>query len=191
MSESFIYKLANLRVMTQHTVFEGAIGFFQRLGIYDVVLPFLLVFTIVFAIFERTKILGTEGGKSKKNLNAVAAFSISLMVVVSSESVRIINESTANIVLLLLMLVGFLLLVGTFHEEGKAFSLNEGWKSGFMWAMLVGVLLVFLDATQWLDEVLRWFRVTGGDVVGSIILIILIVAFIGFITQEGSSESKK
>ena len=34
-------------------VFRDVIVFFGDIGIYDVVLPFLLVFTIIFAIFEK------------------------------------------------------------------------------------------------------------------------------------------
>ncbi len=171
-------------IMAQATVFRGAIEFFQRLGIYDVVLPFLLVFTIVFAILERTKVLGTVDGQPKKNLNAMAAFVMSFLVVASTEMVRTINMATANIVLLLLVLVSFLLLVGTFHPEGKAFALEKGWQSAFIWVMLIGVALIFLNALGWLDELFSWIRVNWNtDVLGSIILIILIIAFIGYITR--------
>ncbi|MBW2999610.1 hypothetical protein KY339_02955, partial [Candidatus Woesearchaeota archaeon] len=59
----------------QQTVFRGALDFFAEIGVYDVVLPFLLVFTIVFAVLEKTRILGVEKVRdheySKKPLNAV------------------------------------------------------------------------------------------------------------------------
>ena len=45
--------------MVEQSVFRGIIEFFEKIGIYDVVLPFLLVFTIVFAILEKTKVFGT------------------------------------------------------------------------------------------------------------------------------------
>ena len=35
--------------------FRSAIDFFGQVGVYDVILPFLLVFTIMFAILEKTK----------------------------------------------------------------------------------------------------------------------------------------
>ena len=64
--------------MADTTGFRGVIVFLEKLGVYDVVLPFLLVFTIVFAILEKTRVLGTDDidGKPwpKKNLNAVVAF---------------------------------------------------------------------------------------------------------------------
>ena len=100
--------------MVEETVFRGVIEFFGELGIYDVVLPFLLVFTIVFAILEKTRVLGTEeiNGKkySKKNLNAIASFVIAFLVVASTKLVAVINQALANIVLLLLLVVFFLVL---------------------------------------------------------------------------------
>ena len=64
--------------------FRNIIDFFDKLGLFDVVLPFLLAFAIVFAIFEKTKVLGTdviEGQVyTKKNLNAIVAFSIAFFV---------------------------------------------------------------------------------------------------------------
>ena len=59
--------------MVEESIFRGVISFLNTLGVYDIILPFLLVFTLVFAILEKTKVLGTEkvGDKTitKKNLN--------------------------------------------------------------------------------------------------------------------------
>ena len=40
--------------------FVGAIAFMDKLGVYDVVLPFLLVFTLIYAFLEKTKVFGVE-----------------------------------------------------------------------------------------------------------------------------------
>jgi len=65
--------------MTESMLAES-LQFLSRLGVFDVILPFLLVFTIVYAILEKTKVLGTEkvGGKvaSRKNLNSMVSFVI-------------------------------------------------------------------------------------------------------------------
>lgn len=180
--------------MAQETIFRGAIEFFKRLGIYDVVLPFLLIFTIVFAILEKTKVFGTEKGAPKKNLNAMAAFVISLLVVASTELVAIVNESIANVVLLLLAVVAFLLLYGTFVKEGEPVFLTGGWKTAFMWAMLIGVVVIFLNAANWWVPFINWISWNWDtDVIGSIILLIIILVFIGYITQgeKPSSVSEK
>src|SRR3989338_10174572 len=101
--------------VAEQSAFRGAIEFLARLGLYDVVLPFLLVFTIVFAILEKTKLFGTEKigahDYTKKNLNAMTAFVISFLVVASSQLVAAINESLARVVLLMLVSVSFIMLI--------------------------------------------------------------------------------
>ena len=47
-------------------------------GLTDVMLPFLLIFTLVFAIMQKTKILGED----KKNFNVIIALVMALLVVI-------------------------------------------------------------------------------------------------------------
>src|SRR3989338_4862235 len=101
--------------MPQESVFRGVLLFFDRLGIYDVILPFLLIFSIVFAIFEKTLIFGKEkvGDKSysRKNINAMVAFVISFMVIASAQLVQLITTVSSHVVILLLLSIFFLMLV--------------------------------------------------------------------------------
>ena len=39
---------------------QNALQFFKELGLFDVVLPFILVFALVYAVLEKTMILGKE-----------------------------------------------------------------------------------------------------------------------------------
>src|SRR3989344_2103770 len=102
--------------------FREALGFLADIGVYDVVLPFVLVFVIVFAIFEKTRVFGTytyQDGKEypKKNLNSMVAFVIAFFVIASSQLVETITKISANVVVLLVGIVFFLLLAGSFHKE--------------------------------------------------------------------------
>jgi hypothetical protein len=175
--------------MAEESVFRGVIGFFDKIGIYDVVLPFLLVFTIVFAILEKTKVFGTtefENKKyTKKNLNAITAFVTAFLVVASTKLVATINQVLANSVLLLLLIVLFLLLVGSFFKEGEDVALDKGWRTFFMTAMFIGIVLIFLQALNWLEPF--WDFLTDHwetQWVASLILLIFVVLFIYFITKE-------
>jgi len=89
--------------MAEVSTFRSVIEFFGDIGIYDVILPFLLIFTIVFAILEKTRIFGTEKIEgeevTKKNINAMVAFVVGFLVVASTRLVSIINETMANMVL--------------------------------------------------------------------------------------------
>jgi len=188
--------------MAEPSTFREIIYFFDKIGIYDVVLPFLLVFTIVYAIFEKTKILGTEeiqGVKyTRKNLNAMTAFAVAFLVVASSKLVAIIANVSSQMVVLLLASIFFLLLVGTFYKEGEAVSLEGGWKAFFMVIMFLGLLIIFLEAipTKSGQPWLEWFweyiaKNWSSTAVASIILIIGIIIFIWWITKGPEEKAKK
>ncbi len=191
---------------TTTTAFREVLEFFDRLGVYDVVLPFILVFTLVFAIFERTKVLGTEKidgvEYGKKNLNAMVAFVIAFLVVASSQIVSLINSALPKIVILLFLGVFFLLLVGIFYSEKEEVILGSPWKVMFMVIMFVGIVSIFLYSiptasgepflTWILEFVIDNFTTTA---VSSIILMIVVIGFMLYVIREpskgsGSGESK-
>lgn len=195
--------------MPEPTVLGNVILFFQRIGIYDVVLPFLLTFTITFAIFEKSKILGTETVEdkvyTKKNLNAMAAFVIAFLVIASGKLVETITRVSANVVILLLLGVFYLLLVGTFwapKEKDKEpwAALTGKWNTTFMIIMFIGIIIIFLDAIRtesgvsWLDKLFSYLgQFWTSTAVASIILIIFFIVFIWAMVREpkgGEGENK-
>ena len=180
------------------TPFRDIIDFFGRIGVFDVVLPFLLVFTVVFALLERTKVFGVEkiDGKdySKKNLNSAAAFVIAFLVVASSKLVQIITDVSSKFVVLLFLIILFLLLVGSFFkEEPHAFFLEQGgWRTTFMLIVFLGLVFIFLDALDLLNPIFEFLKGTNnqGELVGSALLMIVIVIFIGYVTQDKNKGAK-
>jgi len=190
--------------MADVTPFRGIIDFFGEMGLYDVVLPFLLVFVIVFAILEKTKVLGTdeiEGKKyTKKNLDAMASFVISFLVVASSQLVEILNIVSSQVVILLMASVLFLLLVGSFYKEGESVFLEGGWKIFFMLIMFIGIVMIFLNAIKteggesWLDVFWNWVSGSTGDnstAVGSIVLLLIIILIVVWVVREPKVTEKK
>jgi len=190
--------------MTSHTTasatpFREVINFFDSIGLFDVVLPFLLVFTIVFAILEKTKVLGTEehDGKkySKKNLNAMASFVIAFLVIATKELVEIINETVAKAVVVLFFSILFLLLVGSFHKEEKEpVYLQGAWKVTFMIIVFLAITGIFLDTIKtsdgrtWLQRIGDFTGSGGDELAGSIVLLALIVLFMVYVVKEPSKE---
>lgn len=182
--------------MAEESALREVISFLNEIGVYDVVLPFLLVFTIVFAILEKSKIFGTEeyDGKSytKKNLNSMTAFVIAFLVIASTKLVAVINEAVANVVLLLILIVMFLMLIGSFFKDSDEVFLQGGWKTSFMVAILIAIILIFLEALDWLDLVLdfivnnissAWF--------GAILLIGFVILVMWLITRDSNRPKKK
>ena len=179
---------------------ENSLNFLDDLGFFDVVLPFLLVFTIVFAVLEKTKILGVDDDKkTKKNLNAIVAFSIALFVVITKQVVVTLRSSLPQIALVLIVIVSLLLLVGSFFttKEFDYFADSKAWKGFLSIVILVGVLLIFLGAveTEGGDSFLRitwdWISEnigTGAGAVSTIIIVGALVAAIIFIVREPKKE---
>src|SRR5574341_626320 len=184
------------------TVLGGVLDFFKELGIYDVVLPAIVVLTIMFAIVERTNVGGTEGEKkyTKKNLNAMVSFVTAFMVVASSTLVEAITKVSSEIIVLLLLVVFFLMLVGTFSttaeiDAGELLK-EKPWRIGFMIVIAIAIIFIFLDALTvedgrtWLEVFWDWLSQFYTDTaVAAIVLIIAVIIFVYFVTK-GPSEKK-
>ena len=192
------------------SVFRGTLEFLNELGVFDVVLPFLLVFTIMFALLEKTKIFGTDKIEdkeySKKHLNSLAAFVVSFFVVASSQLVETITRISANVIVLVLAGMFFLMLAGSFQQQKpEGFFLEGRFKNLFMIIMFAGLVFIFLNAIRsgnstWMEVIFGWLGQFSNNVSVSAIVLVLIVVgvmyYIGAIGgrtgsgANGESESK-
>lgn len=187
------------------SVLGNVIQFFNRIGIYDVVLPFLLVFTVVYAVLEKTRVLGLEkvpGEKDpvpRKNINAMAAFVIAFLVVASSQLVSTISQVAAHTVLLILLSVLFLVLVGVFYtsKEDVESQMPAVWKHVFIAINFIALIGIFLNALQtkdgqtWLEFVLDWLGARwSSPAIASIILILLVILFMKWLMKPYKEDEK-
>jgi len=174
--------------MAEESSFRAVIGFMDKLGVYDVILPFLLVFTIVFAILEKTKILGMQkiGSEEigKKNLNATVAFVVAFFVVASAQLVSVVSEVMSNVVLLLILAVCFLMLVGVFYgdKEFNFATTHSNWLKFFMVLMFVGIVLIFLNALDWLKYIFELFEHWNAEWALTIFFFLILIGFMVWIT---------
>ena len=189
-------------VRMTETVLGGTITFLAKIGVYDVVLPFLLVFALMFAFLEKTKVLGVEVIKdasgnehiyTRKNMNAVVAFTAAFFVIASSQLVRIISEVMANTIILIVAGVSFLLAIGVTHTGEGEFDLatmgNGQWKKWFWVANLVGILLIFFNALGWLHDIYAFVSNNWNN--SAVITVVLIALFAGMIIWlTGSPRAK-
>ncbi len=192
------------------TLLGNVILTLERLGVYDVILPFLLVFSVVFAILEKTRVLGTEkvGGEpvTKKSLNSIVAFVTAFFVIASAQLVAIITTVSSQMVILMLVIVFFMLLVGAFYhpaaESEKARDkLFDEWAKYFAYVMVIAIIAMFLNAIPyssnqtWLAYAIQWLsRYGNSSSVGAILLIIFVIAFMYWIGEpagKGEGEKKK
>jgi hypothetical protein len=148
------------------------------------ILPFLLIFTIIFAVLQKIKILG-EG---KKKFNVIIALVIALSVIIPHltgsypygyDVVDLINIIIPQISLVAVTFVMLLLLTGIFAPRWVSKSI-----AGIL-AMIsfVAVLVIFGGALEWWES--GWLYGYFGEETISLVLIILVFGIIiWFITRE-------
>jgi len=174
----------------------NALEFFRDFGVFDVILPFLLVFTVVFAILQKTKILGDN----KPNLDAMVAFVIGMLVVAATKVVSLINDSLPQVMILVVVGLSFLLMLGIFANPGKSFfdGMEGKFKYGLMAVFSVAVILIFIanirldNGKSWLEYGFSYLvNYWNGAVVGSIILLIIVILAIFFVVSGGNNKDNK
>jgi hypothetical protein len=185
------------------TILGDTIGFLATLGVYDVVLPFVLVFVLMFAFLEKTKVLGLEVVKSgdkeiaytRKNLNAMVAFTTAFFVIASSELVRVLSEVVANTMILVVTGTMFMLALGITHTGKGEFDLGskgmKPYKQIFLALNAIGILLIMLNALGWLDASYAWLVGNWNSAYGMTLIMILVFAgFIYWVTKSSPNPDK-
>ena len=114
------------------------------------ILPFLLVFFIVFAILEKTKLFG-EG---KKQLNALISFVIGLIFVSVLSPVLVINNLILFLTIAIVAIFVILLLWGFIFGDIKEGFKPEPWmKIGLAIIVGIGFIVAIIFATGFYDKI--------------------------------------
>ncbi len=107
----------------------------EGMGLYEYILPFLLVFAITFAILEKVQIFGTD----KKNINAVIALILGLLFLRNQYLVFLLQRFLPNVSLAIIVFLMLFLLVGIFTSR-----VHTGWKDTMLGIAFVGAIIVVL-----------------------------------------------
>lgn len=172
------------------TVLGNAIEVLGAFGFFDIILPFLLVFTITFGVLEKSNLFGP----GKKNLNSMVAFSVGFLVVAATQITTAIQLSVPKVAFMLLILISFLLLVGSMlgpSEKGwSLLELSENLKWPWITIVAVAILAIFLSSVGWLQPIVDFFNVhLGNPVLSTLIFIVVMIAIIFWITKGGGKSS--
>lgn len=175
------------------TALGSAIDFLRDFGFFDVILPFLLVFSILFGILEKTKVFGVEeiDGKkyARKNINSMVAFVIAFFVIATKEIVTALQVSLPKVALVLTIVVCFMLLAGSFMAEGEfSFANNRIWKGFLTLVMFIAVVLIFLDAFNWLDPIMVYLGTNKNSIVTPLLVFAAVIGAVFYLI--GGSRPK-
>jgi hypothetical protein len=149
------------------------------------ILPFLLVFTLVFAIIEKTKIFGD----TKKQINAIISASVALIFISFSYAVGITIRLMAFLAVFAIILFVFLLLWGFFYTGEKGIEIHRGVRISLGIIVAVAVIiavLVFSGAWDIMIDALQ--SGAGQDIWINVIFAAIIIGAIAAVVSVKSGK---
>ena len=146
--------------------FTDVLNVWNDMGVFSYVIPFLLIFAIIFAILEKTGILGEN--KFIMSVVSVAAGLLALQYDFVPEFFAVIFPRFGiglSIFLVLLIMLGF------FYSE----ELNKGKVAWIGWVVGIGVAIWAISSwDQWSGNFGGWFS----EYIWAIIILAALVAII-------------
>lgn len=148
----------------------------------ETILPFLLIFTITFAILQKSKVLGD----GKRQLDAITALAIALILISFAQAVGIILQLIPFLSVSLVVLLVLFLLLGTFWKD----SIPKGYQTFLMIIITIAVaaaVLYFTGAWSWLLNLL-YGKTGDSQMVANVIFIIIIAAAVITVVWKGKDK---
>lgn len=155
----------------------------EQAGVFAYVLPFLLIFAVVFGILAKTRIFDNKG------LNAIIAIAIGVLALQFNFVSVFFSEIFPRLGIGLSILLVVLILLGLFINPK-----NKGWMIGMgVVAVLIAVVVVFssLDSYTWYTGtgIGYWLGYHWATVVGILVFLGLLIAIIvGSGKKEGFED---
>lgn len=153
------------------------------------ILPFILVFSLVFAVLQKSEILG----KGKNQLDALVSFSIALLTIAFANAVGVIVQLVPVLAVGLVVILVFMVLWGSVMGPTD----SKGIHSGVKWAFGILVLLVVAGAvlvyTGAVDTIEDFFDTADSSLWTNILFILIIAGAIAVVVGfgKGKGEDKK
>lgn len=167
-------------------IFTDAILALESMGLLDVLLPFILIFTIAFAVLQKSKILGMNAYR----FNVGVAFVLALAAIIphitgnGPDVVKIINQALPNISLLMIASMMTLLLIGVFGSDINIAGTNLASIVVLFAVLAVGYTFIaaagYWNLPNYLDQ----------ETLNLLIAIIIFGVIVNFITADPSQKKK-
>ncbi|MBU0637060.1 MAG: hypothetical protein KKF89_00360 [Nanoarchaeota archaeon] len=184
--------------------FESSIYALWDIGVVDVILPFLIIFTLVFAALEKSHILG----KDSKKFNVVIALCMGFSVIIPHvlwgsrdpsnaflgngmlDVVNIMNKALPDVSLVLIAFVMVMLILGIIGGDVNFAGTSLGGIA--MVIAIIAVLVVFLSAANVWRTLPWWLRWVQDPYVKEVVVVLLVFGIIiGFITKDDKNSKEK
>jgi len=152
----------------------------EALGVFDYVLPFLLIFTIVFGILEATNIVGKN-----KGVHVILGLVVGLLALRMGFVQTFFTEIFPRLGVGLAVILALLIITGLFIPQGQA----KYWMWGIATVAVIVWIIVMVGTFQnvgWMGGGM-FFEDYAGMIIGAVLLIGVIIAVVAS-KSEGKGE---
>ena len=160
----------------------------QKIGVYDVVLPLILVFAIMYSILTKIKIFGA--GKNAKGTNLVVSVVFALLILLPEYGlVDRINIYLPRFAFIIIIVVSGMILLGLLGADVEN-GLSK-WMFGlFLTLSLAGLIIVNSDFLPQSSS-LRYFWADHAWTIGTIAAVIVVIGLVVGFGGEGTNSGDK
>ncbi len=180
--------------------FRTAVAGLADLGVWNILLPFMLVFTIVYATLTTT--LKSMFGKTEERDNSKFAVVIALVVGLGvviphaigayppgADVVEIMNRSLPQVALISVAILGLMILLGMFGIDTKTFG-TKNIMSFIIFASIGFIVYIFGSAADIWSGPPQWLGfLNDPDTVMLVVVILVFGLIVKFITSDGGGNS--
>ncbi|MCL5018236.1 MAG: hypothetical protein M1416_00505 [Candidatus Pacearchaeota archaeon] len=163
----------------------GVITFLQYDVISKFLLPFLLVFFVVFAILEKTKLLG-----EKKQIHALTAFVVGLIFVGAIYPVLVVNNLILFLTVTLVAVFVVLLIWGFIFGDEKGFKPANWMKWGLGIIVAIAFVVALIWATGLWDNLQNFLSGGIGGTILTNAIFLIVIAIALALVLKGVGEKK-
>ena len=180
--------------------FREMVDWLKDMGFFDIVLPFLLVYAICYAVLEKSRIFyinkGGEEDKSLKNISMIVSFVFGLFAVASLQFISFAQNFIVYSSMVLIFFVGILIVLGLIFGDSwiMFFKKGEDWNMKviyFFFGILAFFMIVFAFFSLGFDNNLSDFLEDRDFDISYNFFSIFIIVIIGLIIYMISKEDKK
>ena len=156
----------------------------QQWGVFEVLIPFVLIFTIIYAVLTKTQIF------AEKRFNSIIAVTITLITIIphilgtyppGMDVVNIINNSLPEVSLLIVAVVMLMIMTGLLYGEWPTKTPVSAIAAALGGILLIGIFLsnfITIPILSYIDPQMQ-----------SVIIVLIIFGLVFlYVTSDGGSK---
>ena len=172
--------------------FRDVVETLAEIGVIEVLLPFILVYAVVFAILQKSQIFegGSSTEKQAKSINAVIAAVFGFFTITSIQLIQIFQSFIINSIVVVIFLLCTLIVIGfLLGDEYKTLFNDNRVKYALAILLTIVLLIVLINILGWWDIISSWFD-GAGDASDTIITVLVLAGVVGVLFWVSTGGKK-